>query len=181
MNRKSFLKQLGGAGVLALLPLSAAYARKSSDPIINKKSKEKVITLESGKELNIFGNKQIHKLVGEDTNDQFFEWMDYLKPGSGIPPHIHTKEDEVFRVTKGRVEFLIGDKKSVLGAGDMALAPKNIPHAWTVIGTEEAQMSVSVYPAGMEFMFEELHKLPPGKPDLARVAAISEKYGIRFV
>lgn len=181
MNRKAFLSQLGGIGVLTMFPVTSVMASTTSDPTADKKRKEKIVTAKAGKELMVLGNKQVHKLVGKDTNNQFFEWIDYLKPGSGIPPHVHTKEDEIFRVVKGVVEFTIGEKKSVLKAGDIAFAPKNIPHSWTVVGDKEAEMSVSVYPAGMEFMFEEFDNMPPGKPDLAKVGAICVNYGIRFV
>jgi quercetin dioxygenase-like cupin family protein len=181
MNRKTFLTQLGGVGMMTMLPLTSVRANNAPDAIIDKRLKGKVVTADAGEELTIFGNKQLHKLVGKDTNSQFFEWTDYLKPGSGIPPHIHTKEDEVFRVTQGMVEFTIGGKKSVLNAGDMALAPKNIPHSWRVVGDKDAEMSVSVFPAGMEFMFEELNALPPGRPDFKKVSDISAKYGIQFV
>ncbi len=181
MNRKTFLRQLGGAGALTLLPITSIIASSQSKTTNQNKGKEKVITSGAGKELSIFGNKQLHKLVGKDTDDQFFEWTDYLQPGAGTPPHVHTKEDEVFRVTKGSIAFMIGDKTTILKAGDIALAPKNIPHSWKVIGDQEAQMNVTVFPAGMEFMFEELNALPSGKPDFEKVAAISATYGIRFV
>ena len=181
MNRKTFLTRLGGVGVLTMLPITSVMANGKANVLNKRKVKEKVVNSGAGKELTILGNKQLHKLTGKDTDNQFFEWTDYLKPGSGIPPHVHTKEDEVFRVIRGSVAFMIGDKTTVLRPGDMALAPKNIPHSWKVIGDEEAEMNVSVFPSGMEFMFEELHNLPPGKPDLASVAAISEKYGIRFI
>ena len=181
MERKTFLKQLGGAGLVAMFPITSVMADRRSDQIIKKNPKGKIVLKEEGKVLKIFGNKQIHKFVGKDNNNQMFEWLDYLAPGSGIPPHIHTKEDEVFRVTKGSVEFTIGEKKSVLNSGDIALAPKNIPHSWRVVGDKAAEMTVSVSPAGMEYMFEELNALPPGKPDFKKVSDISAKFGIQFV
>lgn len=181
MDRKTFLTHLGGFGLVTMLPITSVMANPRSNPNVCKKLKGKIVTLNAGKEFIIFGNKQLHKLVGKDTNNQFFEWIDHLKPGSAIPPHIHSKEDEVFRVIKGTVEFTIGGKKSVLNKGDMALAPKNISHSWRVVGDEDAKMQVSVFPSGMEFMFEELNSLPLGKPDFKKVSDISAKYGIRFV
>ena len=180
MKRKAFLKQLGGLSVLSLLATSLVQAAVI-DPKLSKSLEKKIIRNESGKVFDIFGNKQVHKLVGADTNNQFFEWIDYLKPGAGIPMHTHTKEDEIFRVQTGTVEFTIGETSSILQKGDIAFAPKNIPHAWRVLGDRDAQMLVSVYPAGMEFMFEKLDALPKGKPDLEKVASISAEYGIHFI
>ena len=181
MNRQTFLKRLGSAGVIAMTPLTGVLAKTKIDPSAKKSPKEKIITEKEGKVLQILGNKQVHKLVGKDTNGHYVEWIDYLKPGAGIPPHIHTKEDEIFRVIEGEVELMVNHKTSILKAGDMAFAPKNIIHSWRVIGTNNAQMCVSAYPAGMEHMFDELHALPPGKPDFEKVAAISARHGIRFV
>jgi len=181
MNRKTFLTQLGGVGLVAMLPVNLLMAKSKSDPLKDKRLKGKVVLTEEGKVLKIFGNKQVHKFVGKDNNNQLVEWVDYLAPGSGIPPHIHTKEDEVFRIIEGQVEIMVGNKTTVLNAGDMAFAPKNVVHSWKVVGTKKAQMCVSAFPSGMEFMFDELNDLPPGKPDTKKVSEISAKYGIRFV
>lgn len=181
MDRKKFLRQLGGAGLLATFPVTSVFARKKPDPELGKNVAEKIVKKNKGKALNIFGNRQLHKFVGKDTNNQLVEWVDYLAPGSGIPPHIHSKEDEVFRVREGQIELMVAGKTTVLEAGDMAFAPKNVVHSWRVVGDTNAQLCVSAFPAGMEHMFEELNALPPGKPDFEKIAEISATYGIRFV
>ncbi|WGK64214.1 cupin domain-containing protein [Croceiramulus getboli] len=189
MNRKSFLKQLGAAAVFTAVPTGTVLAALKNQGVrsllpagqSDPRTLPKVVRKEEGKALVILGNKQWHKITGADTENQFFEWFDRLSPGSMIPPHIHSREDEIFRVKKGEVEFMIGDRITTLQAGDVAFAPKNIAHSWKVVGQEEAEMTVSVFPAGMEHMFHELHQLPPGPPDLERVSAICETYGIQFV
>lgn len=180
MNRKTFLAQLGGVGLLALLPISRVLAKTRIKPLIDE-LKGKVIKSEEGKTLRILGNIQIHKLTGKDTDNQIVEWIDHLEPGSGIPPHIHTREDEIFRVLEGQVEIMVDNSATILKAGDMALAPKNIVHSWRVVGVEKAKMCVSAFPSGMEHLFEELNALPAGPPNFEAIAAISDKYGIHFV
>ncbi|MBT8210444.1 MAG: cupin domain-containing protein [Eudoraea sp.] len=180
MNRKTFLTRLGGTSLAVMLPANAVMATIRNSPL-EKKKKEKIVLANEGVELNILGNPQRHKVVGLDTDNQIFEWVDNLAPGSGIPPHIHTREDEIFRVLKGQVEIMVDNKSTILKAGDMAFAPKNIVHSWKVVGEEKAQMWVSAFPSGMEHMFHELSELPEGKPDFNKVAAICDKYGITFV
>lgn len=119
--------------------------------------------------------------MGKDTNNQIVEWVNEVAPGVGIPPHIHTKEDEIFRVIKGQVELMVGNQSTILNEGDIAFAPKNVVHSWKIVGTEKASMSTSAFPAGIEHMFEELGKLPPGPPNFEKVAEICGKHGIRFV
>lgn len=76
---------------------------------------------------------------------------------------------------------MVDGATTILNEGDVAFAPKNIPHSWTVVGTEKAKMITSAFPAGIEHMFTELSKLPPGPPDFPKVAEICAKQGISFV
>lgn len=181
MDRKRFLRQLGGTSLLAILPVATAEAFIKKNPLAKAWAKAKIVRDNEGTKLHVLGNPQWHKVVGADTGEQIFEWIDDVKPGSGIPPHVHTKEDEIFRVLQGEVELMVDGKATVLKAGDMAFAPKNIPHAWKVIGDQNAKMWVSAFPSGMEHMFHELDALPPGPPDLQKVAAICATYGIEFI
>lgn len=181
MNRKRFLAQLGGTGLATLLPLTSAKAFFTKNRLLKIKSKEKIVRNNEGTELRVFGNPQWQKVVGDDTGGQLFEWVDDLATGSGIPPHVHTKEDEVFRVMAGEIEIMVDGKTTTLKQGDMAFAPKNLVHSWKVVGEEKATLWVSAFPSGMEHMFHELHALPAGPPDFKKVSEICETYGIRFV
>lgn len=178
MKRQNFIKSLSGLGILSLMPQNTFASTittffKDLKPIIIRKN--------DGKLLNVIGDIQTHKLVGSDTNNQLVEWVDNVEPGVGIPAHIHTKEDEIFRVIKGQIEIMIDNKITVLEAGDTAFAPKNIPHSWKVVGVEKAQMITTAFPTGIEFMFNELHELPQGPPDFKKVAEICGRYGITFI
>lgn len=178
MDRKNFIKTAGIGLGLAVLPST----------IKNQTFKHKNLTLQpkivkdsEGTVLNVIGDIQTHKILGSDTNNQIVEWVDNVTPGVGIPPHIHTKEDEIFRVVKGQVEIMVDGKTTILNAGDTAFAPKNVPHSWKVVGTKKAKMITSAFPAGIEHMFKELAKLPDGPPDFKKVSEICEKQGIRFI
>jgi len=181
MNRKRFLTRLGRTSLLALLPLTSAKAFLRNNPITKFYSKAKIVREGEGTQVYVFGNPQYHKVVGADTGEQVFEWVDNIPPGSGIPPHVHTKEDEIFRILQGEVEIKIDGKATILKEGDMAFAPKNLVHSWKVVGKQKAKMWVSAFPSGMEHMFHELKDLPPGPPDPKKLAEISEGYGIQFV
>lgn len=178
MKRAQFLKSVGGLGVLSLMPQQIFANAKS---IVTKALKPKIIRNSEGDVLNVIGDIQTHKLVGSETDNQIVEWVDNVEPGVGIPMHVHTKEDEIFRVIKGQIEITVDGKTSVLEAGDSAYAPKNLPHSWKVVGTEKAQMITTAFPAGIELMFQELAKLPAGPPDFKKVAEICGKQGISFV
>jgi len=181
MERKKFIQTSGLSLLLAFVPGIANSKQwfAQTEPAGNLNPK--IIKNKEGKVLNVIGDVQTHKLVGSETDNQIVEWVDDVEPGVGIPPHIHTKEDEIFRVIIGQVEIIVDGKSTVLEAGDTAFAPKNIPHSWKVVGTEKAKMITSAFPAGIELMFEELVGLPPGPPDFEKVAKICGNYGISFL
>lgn len=101
--------------------------------------------------------------------------------GTGIPMHVHENEDEVFRILEGEIEFVVNGEATVLKDGDTIYLPRNTPHAFRVVGTKNAKAIVTVYPSGIEEMFEKLSQLPPGPPDLGKVSEICGNFGIRFV
>tara|TARA_R110002124_G_scaffold1597_5_gene9589 strand:+ start:993 stop:1538 length:546 start_codon:yes stop_codon:yes gene_type:complete len=181
MDRKKFLKTTGVGLGLTLVPGFVQCQSSTGDGDYSDKLVPKVIRDEEGNVLNVIGDIQTHKLVGSETGNQIVEWVDNVEPGVGIPPHIHTRKDEIFRVIKGQVEIMVDGTTTILNKGDVAFAPKNIPHSWTVVGTEKAKMITSAFPAGIEHMFTELSQLPPGPPDFPKVAEICAKQGITFI
>lgn len=181
MDRKKFIKTSGVGLGLALMPGLLQGQNRNSETNFTKANDPKIIKETEGNVLNVIGDIQTHKVSGKDTGNQIVEWVSNVDPGVGIPPHIHTKEDEIFRVIKGEVEIMVGGKTTLLKAGDIAFAPRDVVHAWKVVGTEKAQMISSAFPAGIEVMFAELASLPPGPPDFAKVTEICAKQGISFV
>ena len=169
-----------GIGIALTAPsILTANTKKASAKTVE--NEPKVIKDADGEVLNVIGDIQTHKILGSDTGNQIVEWVDNVPPGAGIPPHVHTKEDEIFRVVKGEVEIMVDGKSHILKEGDIAFAPKNVPHSWKVVGTEKAKMITSAFPAGIEIMFNELAQLPAGPPDLKKVGEICGNYGISFV
>ncbi|MEZ5022326.1 MAG: cupin domain-containing protein [Chitinophagales bacterium] len=141
----------------------------------------KIIRHNEGEKLNVLGDHQNIKLKGADTNGLYTLVEQNNEPGSGIPPHVHDYEDEVFQLLEGKVEMSIGDKTTLLNANDIIFCPRGIPHSWKVVGNQKARVMMSIFPAGIEDMFEELSQLPIRPPDLEKVAQICGKYGVRFV
>lgn len=179
MDRKKFIKTSGLGLALVLQPVISPFQSKGSKESFNEKSK--VIKASEGSVLNVIGDIQTHKLVGIETGNQIVEWVDNVEPGVGIPPHVHSKEEEIFRIIEGEIEIMVGGNTTVLKAGDVAYAPKNIPHSWKVVGTNKAKMITSAFPAGIEHMFQQLADLPEGPPDFNMVAEICQKHGVSFV
>lgn len=48
------------------------------------------------------------------------------------PRHIHKTEDEIFYVLEGKFCFKLNEQEHQLGCGDVLLAPKGIPHSYSI-------------------------------------------------
>lgn len=180
MNRNVFLKRSAlSATALASMPAFAHFSTKGDKD--EKILDPKIVRKGEGKKVNVIGDQQTFKLTSEDTNGLFTLIEEVNPPGTMIPPHVHTNEDEIFKVLEGELEVTVGEQTTILKAGDLAFAPKNVPHMWKVVGDHDCKTILSIFPAGLELMFEELGSLPPGPPDFPKVAEICGRYGITFI
>ena len=141
----------------------------------------KIVTSAQGLAQNVLGDVQVVKLSGRDTNGKFTIVENNNAPGVGIPMHIHENEDEVFRILEGEMEFVVEGKTSLLKAGDTIFLPRQVPHSFKVVGESNAKAIVTIVPAGIEDMFEQLCQLPAGPPDMEKVFSICNSFGIKFI
>jgi len=178
MKRSDFLK---GGTVLASALFTLPRAVASAGRIIKEQLSPKIVRSNEGKTINVIGDLQTIKLRGEDTDGRFTLIEEENVPGTGIPLHVHENEDEVFRVIEGEMELTVGDTTTILKAGDLGFGPRGVPHTWKIVGNQKAKVILSVFPSGIETMFEELSELPPGPPDFPRVAEICGRFGITFL
>ena len=129
----------------------------------------------------VLGDNQTIKLTGKDTNGQFTLIEQFDEPGVGIPTHIHYNEDELFYVLEGTLKITINGKTNIANVGDTVFCPRGISHSWEVIGNKKAKTLLTITPAGLEPMFEELSKLNKGLSEIEKVVEIAERYNIKFL
>lgn len=101
--------------------------------------------------------------------------------GALVPPHIHTREDEISIVLEGEIGFRSGDQEVVLGAGGYIVKPRNEVHAMWNAGTVPARMIEIITPAGFEDFFREFVDVTDRGPiDMPTMGALAERYGLPF-
>jgi quercetin dioxygenase-like cupin family protein len=127
--------------------------------------------------------RHLFKLTAKDTGGAFSLMEASIEPGRLIPPHVHSREDELFYVLEGELGVRIGDQAYHLGPGSYVFAPRGIPHALWNAGTQPNRGLAFISPGGLEKYFEELAAVlhQGGPPDVARLMEINHRYGLTNV
>ncbi len=105
-----------------------------------------------------------------------------IPEGARVPAaHYHIDVDEVIVGLEGTVTYLIGDEKLEVGPGQCAVSPKGIPHHFSNRHAGRARFLVMATPArmGPEY-FRDIAAIVNGggRPDLAKVKAVMNRYGL---
>ena len=123
-----------------------------------------------------------HKLRGNDTNGAFvlFE-AEYLTDGPGL--HVHTKEDELFHIIEGHVQFIVDGKQFCGSAGDYVYVPRNVSQGIRILnptnGNKPVRIQIQLHPAGLEGFLDEMAPLYYGEQNnTQRQEEIATRYGI---
>jgi quercetin dioxygenase-like cupin family protein len=127
----------------------------------------------------LMNGRQTIKLSADDTDWKMSVVISVVPAGTGVPYHVHQNEDETFEIISGELEVKLNGQVHVLRPGDIVFMPKLIPHGFKAL--EDTSMRVTLMPGGAEHMFVELADLPPGPPDMKKVAQIAGRYDITFI
>jgi len=100
------------------------------------------------------------KVATQDTNGAFYMTEQPIdRRGSGPPKHYHEAQDEWFYCLAGEYLFEIGGERFRLAAGESALAPRRVPHAFVYDAPGTGRLLVGFTPAGrMEQFFRDVEK-----------------------
>ena len=72
----------------------------------------------------------------------------FVPPGGEGPPEDdrHCRQEKLFLVITGRVEFTVGDDRIELGAGGTAYAPRGVPSHFVNVGATTARVIIAARP-----------------------------------
>lgn len=121
------------------------------------------------------------KLHGRDTGAQLSIVEHPFDVGALVPPHLHTREDEISYILEGEIGFRSEDQEVVLGPGGYIIKPHGEVHAMWNAGRVPARMIEIITPPGFEDFFRELADLNAAGADLAaHIGDLGERYGQPF-
>ena len=92
-------------------------------------------------------------LRGEETNGQIA--VVYLGGGGRPPLHKHDF-DETFYIAEGEITFQLGDEVVTCRAGEIAVAPRGVPHTYANLSGAPARVFIVITPAGFERYFARM-------------------------
>ena len=78
-------------------------------------------------------------LDGEQTGGTLAMLLVTLPPGFGPPPHVHSRDDEIFLVAEGIISYFHNGTGTDVGPGGVIYFPKGTPHGLRNNGTTPAR------------------------------------------
>jgi len=80
--------------------------------------------------------------------------IENVVPAHAKGPFLHTHDfDEAFYIVEGELVFQVGDELITVRRGEIAFAPRGVPHTFTNRSAEPASSVIVCTPAGFERHF----------------------------
>jgi len=122
---------------------------------------------------NILGQIYVPKQASDDS----FSWHATFPVETFVPPHVHPHQDEYIFVLDGRIDLLLGGRKTYASAGDLVRMPRGIPHAFFNNTGEPVTALFWATPAGkLQALYRRIHNM--SSP--AEVVAAARDYDVIF-
>lgn len=137
-----------------------------------------------GLAINVLGAPYVFKATSVETGNSFCCVEGRIPPGSGVPPHTHTREDEAFYVLAGEITLDSADLPAPLrlGPGSFFFGPRSRQHSFRNEGTIDARILVFCVPgAGIERMFIDMDAAASrngGAPSMDEILSIANRAGV---
>jgi quercetin dioxygenase-like cupin family protein len=137
------------------------------------------------------GNLTTNLAERKDTAGAFLLMEATLAPETEPPPHVHSREDELFYVLEGEFDVYVGEEAFKVEAGECIFLPRFKPHAF-VIRSPRLRFLALFTPAGLEETFRGMstpaERLEPptgavtySTGDLKQTAQRLSNYGVRVL
>jgi quercetin dioxygenase-like cupin family protein len=118
-----------------------------------------------------------------DSSGAFSLFEATLVPGTEPPPHVHSREDELFYVLEGEFDVYVGEEVFNGKTGECIFLPRFKPHAF-IIRSPQLRLLILFAPGGLEEAFRSMsspaQNLNPPKGPLTYSAADLEHTAQRF-
>lgn len=138
----------------------------------------------------VAGGVYIFKATGQQTGGAYALFEILIPPGGGVPPHVHTHEEEAFYLLEGELNFEVEGVPVRASAGTFIHFPREVPHAFTNQADRSARLLAWAVPAGIEDFFSTVGQVLPGgtetppvvtQDEMQSLIAAAPKHGIHIL
>jgi quercetin dioxygenase-like cupin family protein len=148
------------------------------------KAASRLVAVEPGAgELVDLGGLGVHfKVRGAETGGSIAVVEHPMEARRLVPPHTHTKEDELSYVIEGTVGARIGDEIALIEAGGYVFKPRGVQHTFWNPTDKPARLLEMIVPAGFDEYFAEIARFigSGGVPGSPEHQALSTPYGLEL-
>jgi len=124
--------------------------------------------------------KMFVEVDSDDTKGTVAVVRVFVPPGAGPAPHVHSREDEVQTVVRGRYQYRHGDEELDAPPGTTVFMPRGVPHVFRNVSNEPGEHVLTLVPGGLEKAFREVSAAGLQMPgDKAKYDEICAKYGLK--
>jgi quercetin dioxygenase-like cupin family protein len=127
----------------------------------------------------------------KDTNGAFSLLEATMAPGNEPPPHVHSREDELFYVLEGEFDVYVGEEAFNVNTGECIFLPRLKPHGF-VIRSSRLRVLILYTPGGLEETFRKMSSPaqnlePPiealtySESDLEQITRRFGEYGVQIL
>jgi quercetin dioxygenase-like cupin family protein len=118
--------------------------------------------------------------VPKSVTDHSFAWHATFPPGTFVPPHSHSTQNEYLYILDGRLDFWLNGAETHATAGDTVRLPMNEPHGIFNKSDTTVKCLFWVAPTGRLYeLFQALHDMPEQIPE--EVVRIAAEYDVFFL
>lgn len=134
----------------------------------------------SGEKIEVRGGWLSFLAVGEQTGGAYALIKTANGPSTGVPLHVHEREDETWFVLEGEYTFRVGGETFLARSGDYVFGARNVPHSYANQTGAIARALIMVTPAGFEGFWRESAQLREDASPAA-LEALGKRYGVRSI
>src|SRR5262249_25671448 len=141
----------------------------------------KVIRDGEGQQFTVMGAKSSYKATAEDTRGAYSLAMETTPPHSGLPLHVHHREDEAMYILEGEYEIQCGDQTIRATKGTFVFLPKGVPNRFENVTDALGSYIYITSPGGFERFMDQMSKAAAGDPfEMSKVSEIFQNHGIEM-
>ena len=145
-------------------------------------AKNMFVSAEAGETLSFMGMDLVWKITSAMSRGAYVAFVQIGPPGTGVPMHIHLRDEENAFIIDGELVFQVADEKFEARKGDILNLPKGTPHGFRITGDDSSRILFTIdlsRDSDYEAMFAGLVGLAPSEFD--RIKAVCGANNVEFL